>query len=45
MEYLSRKKKDIPAPNFYSKIIDWSKSSKGKFFKSKRHTEIDKILA
>jgi len=45
LEYIARKKKDIPAPNMYQTIQDWSKNNKGKFMKSQRSTEIDKILA
>lgn len=29
----------------YQTIQDWSKNTKGKFMKSQRNTEIDKILA
>ena len=45
LEYIARKKKDLPAPNMYQTIQDWSKNNKGKFMKSQRSTEIDKILA
>ncbi len=41
----ARHKIDIPAPNMYSSIPDWSKNTKGKFPKSQRNTLIDQILA
>jgi len=45
IEYEARNKKDLPAPNMYSSIPDWSKNNKGKFPKSVRNTLIDQILA
>jgi hypothetical protein len=45
IEYEARTKKDLPAPNMYSSIPDWSKNNKGKFPKSVRNTLIDQILA
>ncbi len=46
IEMQARKKKEIPASNLYSSIVDWGKSSnKGKFTKSDRKTLIDQILA
>jgi len=41
IEYEARNKKDLPAPNMYSSIPDWSKNTKGKFPKSVRNTLID----
>ena len=45
LEYIARKKKEIPAPNMYQTIQDWSKNTKGKFMKGLRVSEIDMILA
>lgn len=41
----ARQRKDLPAPNMYCSITDWSKNTKGKFPKSQRNTLIDQILA
>ena len=37
----ARKRKELPPPTLYQKLVDWSKNSQGKFFKSKRVTLID----
>jgi len=28
----ARKRKDLPPPTLYQKLVDWSKNSRGKFF-------------
>lgn len=33
IEYEARKKKELPAPNFYKLDYDWSKNPKGRFLK------------
>ncbi len=41
IEWIAKKKKDLPAPNAYKLDSDWTKNPKGKFLKSRRITEID----